>query len=192
MKHKNLKLPSLIAVAISALSACGGGLLDALKDGQVDATTQSDKSEFLGAWVVPAAAVTGCKQLGYEGGFYITAQMKYVISNDELVQSVPVYSDASCTENRGDLASTYTIAWTPLQYASRQNVVGVHGPLKSIKLSGKDITAQALQMSSSAAAEFKSVMDVVNGGLAMGKGNSVLSADGYPSELDEPSLFRSR
>lgn len=192
MNYRKLLFPSLIAVTVSTLSACGGGLDDVLnKAGLINATGKVDKTEFLGTWVISPSTVSSCISLGSSTALYADPNtQKYTFSDDQLTISVLTFSNFGCKEDAGELLISYAIQWAPLQFTARQNVAGVSGTLKSATLAGNDVTS--LLSTSETTATYKNVADVVDGKLAFGKGSAALSADGYPNEIADPFLIRGK
>jgi hypothetical protein len=192
MNYRNLLLPSLIAVTVGALSACGGGLQGEIKNGLFNPSAKVDKSEFLGTWVVPPGTASKCQSVVASAGVFAnTDAQKYTLSDDQVTAGTLTYSDSSCKVDAGELVISYSIQWVPLQFTARQNVVGVSGPLKSVTLGDKDLTSLIKNTSTSTPA-YQNVVDVVNGKLAFGNLSAKLSADGYATEIDEPSLIRGK
>ncbi len=182
MNYRKRLLPILIAVTISALSACGGGLENALnKDGLINPSGKVDKSEFLGTWVLPSSYALSCtKQKGLDGVYTNNATL--VFSDNERGFILQAYSDSSCKEYIGDLTATFSLQWVAIQFASRQNVAGAYGQLKSSKLGDKDINDWTDYT-------YRDIFDVVDGKLALGTGIE-RSADRFPIQLSEPILVR--
>jgi hypothetical protein len=191
MNYRNLMLPSLVAAIVCTLSACGGGLLDALnKDGSFNPSATVDKSEFLGEWVYPPSLATkDCTTGGSTGVYVDRGSVKVILTDTTYSEILDIYSDSACKDAAGEGATQYTINWLALRFPTRQNVAGVSGTLSSATLGNKDLTKEAL---SGQGAIRKSALDIVDGKLYAGDSSSPMSADNYPTAFISKYWIRSK
>ena len=169
-----------MAVSACMLSACGGGLLNDLLNGEMNQSSGLDKSEFLGQWVTPTKNYSvNCDLVGQL--YANDNDLQFELTETELTATSEMFSDDLCTKKAGQVTVTYSIVWTSIQIPGRRNVAGIDGQLKTVNLAGQDITEQLRARRKSV---YTTAFDVVNGELDVGKTSDAASSNGYPREFD--------